>query len=479
MASVRRLVAQFGVIAVIVGGLIGFTVQKPSHAMPVVMTGVVLWLGTCSSWSLLVRWRGWTSPAEVGQRSDIIDAQWVRLTLLWGTYALVGAAETQTPLSFIFTNLDSALFLGGALAVVTGAVFATRSVQPPPKWRVLCLTLLFGVLTGLASAWVALKAEADTIAVVVLGVLYALVGFVIMFWTSRNSSRPSIAQSNSRKTWPQRVRQSTVVVGSLTMAALVVVATLPVAGSARLPLSVTTGPIYSPNEPGPATVPLAVQHLDGGVTCDGHGHMIPWGGARLNTEDAPDWPYMIVRACVVFSDGSGGWILDERCGIHNFGRAWNIVADDIYRHHVNPGDCRGVAVTGYLAYFVLGDGTIVGTSGTLQLGGGRPIWPKMDMARALQLHVNPSGVVDGAYILDRTGGVTAVDEAPAVDVPRIEQHSSDADWAVGFVILTRSSGYVMDSLGRVFAWGAPLSFGEPPPPLLASPVARGMSIEFH
>lgn len=153
--------------------------------------------------------------------------------------------------------------------------------------------------------------------------------------------------------------------------------------------------------------------VSGGVVLDGYGGIHPFGGATVNTANAPYWPgWDISRALVVLPGGTGGWELDGWGGIHNFGAAppiaspvywpgWDIARDFV----VYPSG------SGYAGYLLDGYGGLHPFGGAPYLPDST-YWPGWDIARSLSLNFNSQGVPTGGWILDAWGGIHAFGSAP-------------------------------------------------------------------
>jgi hypothetical protein len=155
----------------------------------------------------------------------------------------------------------------------------------------------------------------------------------------------------------------------------------------------------------PAQVRAAGPTQHGGVVLDKFGGLHPFGGANVDTRNAPYWGGSnIARSAVVLPDGSGGWTLDDWGGIHNWGAAPAIATPsywpgwDIARALVVlPDEASGYVLDGW---------------GTLHAFGAAPAlsityWPRWDIARGVDVRLDAQNAVIGAAVLDAWGGVHA------------------------------------------------------------------------
>jgi hypothetical protein len=182
-------------------------------------------------------------------------------------------------------------------------------------------------------------------------------------------------------------------------------------GDAGAPPSPTsTSPTGAPTDGGAGLPPLGPPQT-GGVMLDAHGGIHPFGGAKVDTTNAPTWTTDTARALVVLADGSGGWMLEGSGAIHSFGKAPAITSPKVV-----------VAKDWARAIVVLSDrqsGYLLDAQGAVLPFGHAPVLTGAptfmgDEARGLDVHLDTRGVPDGAWVLDGFGGVHELGAAPDV-----------------------------------------------------------------
>jgi uncharacterized protein YvpB len=211
----------------------------------------------------------------------------------------------------------------------------------------------------------------------------------------------------------------------------------------------------------------AASPASGGVTLDLYGGLHPFGGLALNSAGAPYWGGIdIAREVVLRQDGSGGWTLDGYGGIHSFGAAppikspaywngWAIVRAFV----VTSRDANGI-LDGRQGYLLDGYGGLFPWGGAPAFGA--PYYGR-DIARGLDIHLDPNGTPDGGWTMDWRGRVTAFGAAPPLPPSTLPQapifqkfHGTAtggyvvARWGV---ITTYGSG-VSPDWGGYYDWGA-------------------------
>lgn len=163
------------------------------------------------------------------------------------------------------------------------------------------------------------------------------------------------------------------------------------------------GPILGPPQPA------------GGVLLEADGTIVPFGGVKLDTTNAPSWQGKdTARALAVRIDGSGGWVLAATGEIFAFGKATPISSPlvrlgmDVARAFVVlPDEKSGWVLDADGALHEFGAATKLAT-GTTAKG----------LARGVDVHVT-NGAVDGGWLLDGYGHVTKFGAAPDLGSPPV------------------------------------------------------------
>lgn len=164
----------------------------------------------------------------------------------------------------------------------------------------------------------------------------------------------------------------------------------------------------------PSKPTLGPAQPSGGVLLEADGTIVPFGGVKLDTTNAPKWDGKdFARSLEVLVDGSGGWVLGASGEIFAFGRATPIASPFVMKD-------QDVA----RALVVLGDwqsGWVMDTDGVAHAFGGAPPLPastvKKGLARGLDVHLAQDGSVDGAWVLDGYGHVESLGKAPMLGAP--------------------------------------------------------------
>jgi uncharacterized protein YvpB len=192
----------------------------------------------------------------------------------------------------------------------------------------------------------------------------------------------------------------------------------------------------------------------GGLILDGWGGLHAFGGAVVNTGNAPSWAgWDIARAIAVRDDGTGGWTLDGWGGIHEWGAAASISS---------PAYTYGVDIARDLVVVSRGvDGDLDGRQGYVLDGyGGIHPWggaPSLtgptattDVARSLLVHDSTAGTPDGGWVLLADGTLHAFGGAVGKAAPVTSDNRPE--WQK--VRPAPGGGYLVGHWGRVRTSGS-------------------------
>ncbi len=192
----------------------------------------------------------------------------------------------------------------------------------------------------------------------------------------------------------------------------------------------------------------------GGVVLDGYGGLHTFGGASINSVNAPYWPgWDIARSVVVRADGSGGWTLDGFGAVHSWGgastvatptywRGWDIARDMVLTSRGTDGE-----VDGRQGYLLDGLGGIHPWGGAPALAGP---YPGTDIARSLMVDYDTGGAPDGGWILYSDDTLHAFGAAAAKAAPVVP--AGKALWVK--MRGTAATGYTVGHWGAMQVWGA-------------------------
>ena len=189
----------------------------------------------------------------------------------------------------------------------------------------------------------------------------------------------------------------------------------------------------------------------GGVVLDGYGGIHPFGGAAIDTRNAPYWPgWDIARSLVVLPDASGGWVLDGWGGVHAIGSA-----PPLYGAPYWPGwdIARAlVALPNRAGGYVLDGWGGIHAFGAAPPLAGAPYWPGWDIARGLDVHLDGNGQPDGGWMLDAWGGVHTFGAAPSLP----SSHYMPGLDIMRAIHVAGGGAYVVGRWGLVDRVGSPL-----------------------
>ncbi|OGY22873.1 MAG: hypothetical protein A2172_02945 [Candidatus Woykebacteria bacterium RBG_13_40_15] len=192
----------------------------------------------------------------------------------------------------------------------------------------------------------------------------------------------------------------------------------------------------------------------GGYILDGRGGVHEFGTAS-KADNGNRWPWDIARSIALLPDHSGGYVLDGWGGLHAFGSAtpiahnthaywpkWDIARDVILLSSSTPSSPKGYILDGWGGLHAFGGAPTIPNSS-------HAYWPKWDIVNAVVLNTNDTG----GYILDGWGGLHAFGSATPI------AHNTHAYWplwdiARDVVLVPGGGGYILDGYGGVHNFGA-------------------------